>query len=48
MCAIRGLNRERLLKQPENFGLAVETFVYNELRKQAVWLRSRPDSIITG
>ena len=38
MCAIRGLNKERLLKQPENFGLAVETFVYNELRKQAVWL----------
>lgn len=37
MCAIRGLSRERLLSQPEKFGLAVETFVYNELRKQAVW-----------
>jgi predicted AAA+ superfamily ATPase len=37
MCAIRGLNRERLLKQPGEFGLLLESFVYNELRKQAVW-----------
>lgn len=37
MCAVRGINRERLLKQPEDFGLALESFVYNELRKQAVW-----------
>jgi len=38
MCAIRGLNRERLLKQPGDFGLLLESFVYNELRKQAVWV----------
>ena len=38
MCAIRGLNRERLLKQPSDFGLLLESFVYNELRKQAVWI----------
>ena len=38
MCAVRGLNRERLLKQPGDFGLALESFVYNELRKQAVWI----------
>jgi predicted AAA+ superfamily ATPase len=38
MCAARGLNRERLLKQPSDFGLVLESFVYNELRKQAVWI----------
>ena len=38
MCAVRGLNKDRLLKQPGDFGLLLETFVYNELRKQAVWL----------
>ncbi len=38
MCAVRGLNRERLLKQPGDFGLLLESFVYNELRKQAVWI----------
>ncbi|MDN5370558.1 MAG: uncharacterized protein PWP74_1866 [Shewanella sp.] len=38
MCAVRGLNRDRLLKQPGDFGLLLETFVYNELRKQAVWV----------
>lgn len=36
-CAIRGINRDRLLKQPGAFGLLLESFVYNELRKQAVW-----------
>lgn len=36
MCAVRGLNRDRLLKQPGDFGLLLESFVYNELRKQAV------------
>lgn len=39
MCAIRGLNREHLPRQPEKFGLAVEIFVYNELCKQVVWER---------
>ncbi|MBR9912117.1 MAG: ATP-binding protein [Gammaproteobacteria bacterium] len=38
MCAMRGLNRERLLKQPGDFGSVLESFVYNELRKQAVWI----------
>jgi predicted AAA+ superfamily ATPase len=38
MCAVRGLNRARLIKQPGDYGLLLETFVYNELRKQAVWL----------
>ena len=38
MCAVRGLNREGLLKQPGDFGLVLESFVYNELRKQAVWI----------
>ncbi len=38
MCAVRGLNRERLLKQPGDFGLLLESFVYNELRKQSVWI----------
>lgn len=38
MCAVRGLNRDRLLKQPADFGLLLESFVYNELCKQAVWL----------
>lgn len=38
MCAVRGLNRDRLLKQPGDFGLLLESFVYNELRKQAVWI----------
>ena len=38
LCAARGLGRERLLKQPGDFGLLLESFVYNELRKQAVWI----------
>ena len=37
MCALRGLNRDKLIKQPEDFGLLLESFVYNELRKQSVW-----------
>ncbi len=37
MCAVRGLNRDKLIKQPEDFGLLLESFVYNELRKQSVW-----------
>jgi len=38
MCAMRGLNRDRPIKQPGDFGLLLESFVYNELRKQAVWV----------
>ncbi len=37
-CAIRGLTRERLVRQPAEFGLLLESFVYNELRKQANWI----------
>ena len=32
------LLKERLLKQPGDFGLVLESFVYNELRKQSVWI----------
>lgn len=38
MCAIRGLTKERLVQHPADFGLLLESFVYNELRKQATWL----------
>lgn len=38
VCAIRGLTRERLIQQPADFGLLLESFIYNELRKQATWL----------
>ena len=37
-CAIRGLTRERLLRQPSEFGMLLESLVYNELRKQAIWM----------
>ena len=38
ICALGGLGRERLARQPQRFGALLETFVYNELRKQAAWL----------
>ena len=34
----RALTKERLVQQPADFGLLLESFVYNELRKQATWL----------
>ena len=37
-CAIRGLTRERLLGQPSEFGMLLESLVYHELRKQAIWM----------
>ncbi len=37
MCALRGITRRRLLENPVDFGLLLESFVYNELRKQALW-----------
>lgn len=37
-CAIRGLNRERLIRQPTEFGTLLESLVCNELRKQAEWI----------
>ena len=38
-CAVRGLTRENLLRQPRKFGLLAESFVFNELRKQAAWIQ---------
>ena len=37
-CAIRGMTRERLLRQPSEFGMLLESMVYHELRKQAIWM----------
>ena len=34
MCAVRGINRRRLLGNPADLGALLESFVYNELRKQ--------------
>ncbi len=41
ICAIRELNSQRLIQQPEIFGVLLESFVYNELRKQANWINSQ-------
>ena len=38
ICALRGLTRRQLLRNPVELGPLLETFVYNELRKQALWL----------
>lgn len=38
ICAMRSLGREKLVQQGKDFGFLVETFVYNELRKQSVWI----------
>ena len=38
MCAVRGINRRRLLGNPADLGALLETFVYSELRKQALWV----------
>ncbi len=38
MCALRGITRERLLGSPALLGSLLESFVYNELRKQALWV----------
>ena len=37
-CAVRGLTRERLLRQPSELGMLLESLVYHELRKQALWM----------
>lgn len=37
-CAARGITHHHLTNQPKDFGFLLETFVYNELRKQADWL----------
>ena len=37
MCALRGITRQRLLDRPSEFGSLLESFVYNELRKQSLW-----------
>jgi len=38
MCALRGITRRRLLRNPVELGSLLESFAYNELRKQALWL----------
>ena len=38
MCALRGITRRRLMRNPAEFGTLLESFVYNELRKQARWV----------
>ena len=37
-CALRGMTGRGLLARPTDFGALLESFVYNELRKQALWL----------
>lgn len=37
MCALRGITRRRLLRNPVELGSLLESFVHNELRKQALW-----------
>ncbi|MCY3611903.1 MAG: ATP-binding protein [Gemmatimonadetes bacterium] len=38
ICALRGITRRRLLRNPAALGSLLESFVYNELRKQALWM----------
>ena len=38
MCAVRGIGRRRLVRNPADLGSLLESFVYNELRKQALWV----------
>ena len=38
MCALRGITRRRLMRNPAELGALLESFVYNELRKQACWV----------
>lgn len=38
MCALRGITRRRLVRNHAEFGSLLESFVYNELRKQACWV----------
>ncbi|WP_419166719.1 ATP-binding protein [Candidatus Palauibacter sp.] len=38
ICALRGITRQGLLKRPGDLGSLLESFVYNELRKQALWV----------
>ena len=35
ICAIRGIHKEKLVSHPELYGSLLETFVYNELKKQS-------------
>ena len=38
ICALRGIAREKLINNPSDFGSILESFVYNELRKQSLWM----------
>ena len=38
MCAVRGIGRRSLVRSPAELGSLLESFAYNELRKQALWV----------
>lgn len=38
--AARGLNKDKIIRNPKEFGILLESFVYNELKKQASWVES--------
>jgi len=38
ICAVRGISSQRLIKNPDEIGSLLESFVYNELRKQSEWI----------
>ncbi len=39
MCAMRGLNHHQLNDDPELYNVALKSFVYNKIRKQATWVQ---------
>lgn len=41
ICAVRDLNSKTLINKPELFGQLLESFIYNELRKQASWINEQ-------
>lgn len=42
MCALRAISRRKLVASPADMGSLLESFVYNELRKQALWVDDPP------
>lgn len=41
ICASRGLNQEKLIAHPELYGALLETFVFNELKKQSNFIEEK-------
>ena len=41
ICASRGLNKEKLIAYPELYGALLETFVFNELKKQSNFIEEK-------